>query len=152
VHAWNLSKPDSEAIIELGASIFVEINHILLNATRRYNLSTTDFAAPVTAGPLLGIFNGESFIFTQNAGTWGYWDIAKLIWRYGLSPIRTQNLMKSTVGRFLEMYDSPSFPFASLTHEVYNKGLKDVVAATGEEFLKANGIGDAFAKEVVQAR
>jgi prenylcysteine oxidase/farnesylcysteine lyase len=139
-------------MVELGASIFVEINHILLNATTRYNLSKTSFASPITSGPLLGIFNGESFVFTQNAGTWGYWDIAKLIWRYGLSPIKTQRLMKSVVGRFLEMYDAPSFPFASLTQEVYARGLKDVVAVTGEQWLSENGISDGFAKEVVQAR
>jgi prenylcysteine oxidase/farnesylcysteine lyase len=152
VHAWNLSKPDPEAVIELGASIFVQINHILVNATKRYNLSTTDFDSPITKGPLLGIYNGEEFIFTQNAGTWGYWDIAKLIWRYGLAPIKTQRLMNSVVGKFLEMYEKPSFPFASLTQEVYAKGLKDVVASTGEQWLKENGIGDAFAKEVIQAR
>jgi prenylcysteine oxidase/farnesylcysteine lyase len=153
VNAYNATDPPPEGIVELGASIFVTVNHILVNATDAFNLTTTSFSAPTTSGPRLGIYNGEAFVFTQNAGTaGGIWDGVKLFWRYGYAPIKTMNLMKDVVGRFLEFYKAPTFPFVSLNSAVVQRGLSGVVAATGEQWLKENGVGELFANEVVQAR
>ncbi|KAF2399849.1 Prenylcysteine oxidase [Trichodelitschia bisporula] len=147
---------DASEPVELGASIFVKVNRILVNASEEFNLSTGAMvsARPKTqAGALLGIWNGEKFLYTQGAGAgagW-WWDLARLVWRYGLAPIRTNNLMKDVVGRFLKMYEEPYFPFASLTQVAYELGLTAVTAATGEEYLRENGIGDLFAQEIIQA-
>ena len=89
---------------------------------------------------MLGIWNGQEFVFTQNEDSWEWWDIAKLIWKYGLAPIRTQRLMKSTVGSFRKLYERPVFPFRSLTERVYELGLEKATAITGEQYLKQNGV------------
>lgn len=102
-------------------------------------------------GPLLGIWNSEEFVFTQAPGGRDWWDNAKLIWKYGLAPIRTVRLMKSTVGKFLKMYEAPYFPWVSLNQVIYDLGLNVVTAATGEQYLKENSIGDLFANEIIQA-
>jgi len=60
--------------------------------------------------------------------------------------------MKSTVGKFLRMYEEPYFPWASLSGVVYDLGLTAATAATGERFLEESGVGRLFAGEVVQAR
>ncbi|KAF2429602.1 Prenylcysteine oxidase [Tothia fuscella] len=149
VNAYNLTNPPLSAILELGGSIFVSVNHILKNATRDFNLSTSTISPPSTTAPKIGIYNGETFVFTGGS----IWDIAKLWWRYGLAPYRANNLMKETVGRFLEMYDQRrgGFPFVSLGGAVVERGLSGVVAATGEQYLRENGVGDLFAREVVTA-
>jgi prenylcysteine oxidase/farnesylcysteine lyase len=82
----------------------------------------------------------------------GWWEKAKLLWRYGLAPIRTNSLMKSTVAKFLRMYEEPVFPWKSLSEVVARMGLSEITGVTGEQFLKANGIGEKFSKEVIQAR
>lgn len=82
----------------------------------------------------------------------GWWDKAKLLWRYGLAPLKTNRLMKSAVGRFLEMYEEPVFPWKSLGEALESQGLLEITGVTGEQYLDANGIGEAFAREVVQAR
>lgn len=83
--------------------------------------------------------------------SWWY-DLAKLFWRYGLAPQRTQRLMKSTVGRFLTMYDSPVFPFGDLSEAVERVGLVDFTAASGEDVLRREGVmGERFAREIIQA-
>jgi len=84
----------------------------------------------------LGIWDGEKFVFTQKSGGWAWWDITKLIWKYGWAPVRTQKLMKSITGKFLKLYDPPFFPFRSLSERVEFLA----TAMTGEELLKANNV------------
>ena len=91
---------DPRIPVELGASIFVEVNSILVNATKEFNLSTTPFIPETDVpGPALAVWNGEEFVLSQN-GENNWWDMAKLLWKYGLAPIRTMRLMKSVVGKF----------------------------------------------------
>jgi prenylcysteine oxidase/farnesylcysteine lyase len=148
VHAYN----DSTLPIELGASVFVEINKILVDAVEAFNLSTSSFntLSDDVPGPALGIWDGKVFVFTQQDER-GWWDTAKLFYRYGLSPVRTLNLMKATVGKFLKMYEEPVFPFASLTQAAQDVGLLTATSATGEAFLRENSISSLFGREIIQA-
>jgi prenylcysteine oxidase/farnesylcysteine lyase len=148
VHAYN----DSSIPIELGASVFVEINKILVDAVEAFNLSTSFFntKSEEIPGPALGIWDGKTFIFTQQNER-GWWDTAKLFYRYGLSPVRTLNLMKATIGKFLKMYEEPVFPFASLTQAAQDVGLLAATSATGEAFLRENSISSLFGREIIQA-
>ncbi|KAF2087212.1 prenylcysteine oxidase-like protein 1 precursor, partial [Saccharata proteae CBS 121410] len=145
--------------VELGASIFVEVNKILVDAVKEFGLSTGDddgTYASAGAGDdddapdTLGIWNGHEFVFSGPSDL-SWWDRAKLLWKYGLAPIKTMRLMRATVGRFLEMYQEPYFPFRSLSEAAAQVGLLNATAATGEEFLRQGGIGESFAREVVQA-
>jgi prenylcysteine oxidase/farnesylcysteine lyase len=124
--------------VELGASIFVEVNTILKNSSEKFGLKPR---RPHTEeAEVIGIWNGQTFVYTQKDSGWKYWDIAKLLWKYGLAPIRTQNLMKSTVGKFLKLYEYPFFPFRSLSDRVLDLGLTDVTSITGEQLLAANNV------------
>lgn len=147
MYAYN----DTSQPVELGASIFVQVNHNLVNAVNEFNLSASGInRVRHYDGGLLGIWNGREFVFVQSASdTW--WDTAKALWRYGLAPIKTVRLMKATVGKFLKMYEAPYFPFKSLSQVVYDLGLTAVTAATGEQYLNENGIGALFANEIIQA-
>lgn len=130
----------------------MEVNHIMVEAANKFNLSATeqDLAMRLEI-PDLGIWNGKEFILVTRAeDTW--WDKAKLLWRYGAAPLWTNRLMKSAVGKFLTMYDEPIFPWSSLSDVIEQVGLLEVTGVTGEQYLKTNGIGEAFAKEIIQAR
>lgn len=149
VSAYN----DPTLDVELGASIFVKVNHILVDAAEELGLITASArrASASVSGPTLGIWDGERFRLTQNSGLLGWFDYAKLFWKYGTAPVKTLNLMKSTVGKFLRMYDAPIFPFASLTQATIDVDLLHTTASTGEGLLAENGITGAFGREVVQA-
>ncbi|KAF8866212.1 Prenylcysteine oxidase [Acephala macrosclerotiorum] len=136
--------------VELGASIFVEVNTILKNSSEAFGLRPRE----QTEGEdkeLLGIWNGKEFVFEQQDSGWYYWDIAKLLWKYGLAPIRTQRLMQSTVGKFRKLYEFPFFPFKSLSDRVFDLGLTEVTTLTGEQLLKENNIGAPFTTDIIQA-
>ena len=123
----------------------------MMAAMKRFNLSPASqgFSAQLEM-PDLGIWNGQEFVLiTRQEDSW--WDKAKLLWRYGTAPLWTNRLMKSAVGKFLTMYDEPVFPWKSLSEVVESVGLLEATGVTGEQYLKANGIGEAFAREIVQA-
>ncbi|KAF1810583.1 Prenylcysteine oxidase [Eremomyces bilateralis CBS 781.70] len=146
VHAYD----DPRFPIELGASIFVEQNQILVDACTEFNLSTSGAGdeRPRDDRPTLGVWDGAKFVYTQY-GT--IWDLPRLLWRYGYAPIKTRKLVQKTVNRFLKMYEEPFFPWSSLSDVALLLGLTQATAATGIEFLEKNGVGGLFAKEIVQA-
>lgn len=136
--------------VELGASIFVELNKNLVSAAREFGLATQGFKPKIEDLPnTLGVYDGKDWVFMGSESGW--WTTAKILWKYGLAPIRTQQLMKKTTGAFLKMYDEPHFPFKDLSQTAYNLDLTEATAATGEQFLEANGITGAFGTDIIQA-
>lgn len=136
--------------IELGASIFVEINHILYNASKFFNLSVSD-PGGLEKGDMTAIWDGQRFVFEFAEGSSWWWDVTKLWWKYGTAPYKAVKLVQSVIAKFLRLYDEPYFPFRSLTQRAFELGLEKVTAITGEQFLKENKIGDAFAHDILQA-
>jgi prenylcysteine oxidase/farnesylcysteine lyase len=124
--------------VELGASIFVEVNTILKNSSELFGLKPRQ--SDSETAEILGIWNGEKFVYTQKDSGWYWLDIAKLIWKYGLAPIRTQRLMKSIVGKFRSLYETPFFPFRSLSDRALDLDLVSVTSVTGEQLLAANNV------------
>lgn len=128
--------------VELGASIFVEVNAILKNASREFGLRPK--SSETEEAEVLGIWNGVEFVYTQKDSDWKYWDIAKMLWKYGLAPLKTQRLVKTVVGRFMQLYEAPYFPFRSLTERVEELDLKTVASVTGEQYLADNDVSLAL--------
>lgn len=138
--------------IELGASIFVQINQNLVNVSRDLGLNVrgADFARPRETDESIAIWDGTQFVFSlKNTNSW--WNKARLFWRYGLAPLRAQNLMKSTVGRFLRLYEGPLFPFQSLSETAATVDLLNATSSSGISFLAANRISELFSREIIQA-
>jgi prenylcysteine oxidase/farnesylcysteine lyase len=125
--------------VELGASIFIEKNHILYGALQEFNLSKR--IPDEYKDPVLGIWDGEKFVFTIDERGPFWWTALKVIWKYGfMAPRRTQKLMQTTINKFLRMYEEPFFPFRSLTQRAHELGLVEITAVTGQKLLKANKV------------
>jgi prenylcysteine oxidase / farnesylcysteine lyase len=131
--------------VELGASIFVEVNRILRDAANEFGLHAQSHESSGDEPEILGIWNGEKFVFTQK-GEASWFDLAKLFWKYGLAPMRTQRLMRTTVAKFLKLYEPPFFPFRSLSDRALDLDLTPVTAVTGEQFLTANNVSQECSK------
>ncbi|KAL4980654.1 Prenylcysteine lyase-domain-containing protein [Aspergillus desertorum] len=137
--------------IELGASIFVQVNYNLVNASKELGLDVrgTSSQRPGDSAAI-GIWDGNKFVLVmEDSSSW--WTIAKLLWRYGLAPVRAQTLMKSTVNKFLQLYKEPVFPFKSLTAAAAAVGLLDATSTTGATFLEKNNVSPEFSRELIQA-
>ncbi|KAJ5773605.1 Prenylcysteine oxidase [Penicillium paradoxum] len=138
--------------IELGASIFVQVNYNLVNASRDLGLTvhSADHARPRETDESIGIWDGKQFVFTMK-NSYSWWNIGRLFWRYGLAPLRTQNLVKSVVGKFLRIYEEPLFPFSSLSKAAIAADLINATSSPGDVFLQTNNIDSLFAREIIQA-
>lgn len=138
--------------IELGASIFVQVNYNLVNASRDLGLvvKSASQARPKESEDVIGVWDGKEFVFRMQE-SYNWWNIAKLIWQYGWAPVRTQNLMRATVNKFLQLYEEPIFPFKSLTAAAMRVGLLNATATRGLEFLNKNHVSADFAREIIQA-
>ena len=139
--------------VELGASIFVKANRNLFSAAQDFGLTIEEAAETVSKESLatLGVWNGNEFVYVQMRGARTWWDLARLLWKYGLDPIRTQQLTARIISRFLKMYSQPYFPFQSLSQTVHDLGLSDATSVLGTSFLKQNQIMGAFATDIIQA-
>lgn len=124
---------DADCHIELGASLFVEVNQILMNATRDFNLDAKEHSPQSPA--LMGIWNGDEFVYEQSSTSWGWWSLAKLLWKYGTAPYRVDKLARRTVANFLQLYETPWFPFESLTARAAELQLSQLTNVTGDQYL-----------------
>ncbi|ROV96161.1 hypothetical protein VSDG_05006 [Cytospora chrysosperma] len=140
---------NSSEPVEVGASIFVNLNKILWNATRDFGLDLRDPSGE--ADSLTVIWDGDNFVYESASGTSWWWDVAKLLWKYGTSPYKAQKLMQGTVATFMKLYEEPYFPFRSLSTRAFELDLAKVTGVTGEQFLTDNGISSAFARDIVGA-
>lgn len=148
--------------VELGASIFVEVNAILYNATRDFGLQPTyrqeklpdsgSSADEDDADEILAFWDGEQVRFSINENHSSWRTSARLIWRYGYFALtNSQKLMHKTIAKFLKLYTPPYFPFKSLTERVLELELLEETSVTGEEFLRKNKIPDLLSHEFIQA-
>lgn len=126
----------------------MDVNHILHNATRDFNLQIINPGSDEEG--LLGIWDGEKFIFEQDSESSAWWDMLKLVWKYGTAPYYTRKLVHETVATFLKLYEEPYFPFRSLTTAAYELGLHKITGLTGRQFLEEKKLYGPFARHIVQ--
>ncbi|KAJ3274005.1 hypothetical protein HDV01_003675 [Terramyces sp. JEL0728] len=90
--------------IELGASIFASANRYLMEAKREFDLEVKSNKEKKQASQQakFGIWNGRWVYYDASSVSW--WSSAKLIWTYGLSPIKVSQICKELVGKFLGIY------------------------------------------------
>lgn len=142
IHPYN----DPAQRLELGASIFVEANRILNDAAAEFGLPTR--APDTESSPVLGIWDGDRFVFTLDLSEPSWRNNLKIVWRYGVTaPLRAQRLMAATRAKFLQIYDAPYFPFSSLTRIAKDLGLVATTGVTGEQFLGANKVSASLSKD-----
>lgn len=168
-HATPEGEDDFEAPVELGASIFVDVrppslasnelanpptfqaNKNLAKAVRFFNLSTVAHAGEEGGG--ISIWDGTTFVYKESNG-WGWWDLGKMFWRYGRSPLYVRSLVKTTVDSFLALY-SPSFvsggPFSSLASFALATNLTLPASLSAASYFGSNSISPLFTNELIAA-
>ncbi|KAK8097329.1 Farnesylcysteine lyase [Apiospora kogelbergensis] len=125
--------------VELGASIFVKVNHILWNATDDFNLVRID--PGLDEKGVMGVWDGDTFVYTQDSESLEIWHC----------PYYVNDLVQQTIGAFLKLYEAPYFPFRSLTTRAFELGLVKVTGVTGRQLLAASKLDGSFAHDIVQA-
>ncbi|KAI0035282.1 FAD/NAD-P-binding domain-containing protein [Vararia minispora EC-137] len=143
------------APMELGASIFVEINKNMWRASNEFNLTRIGFTGDDGEG--MGIWDGSQFLFTEGDLGWtgplsSWYDTIKVLWRYGFaSPTKARALVKNLTDSFVTLYDSNSPRWSNISSIVEHLGWDAQVSQTGLDYFTAHGVSEKFAREIITA-
>ena len=143
---------DPRQPLEVGASIFIKANRNLYETAKDFKLPLKDADSdrPKESSQALGIWDGSRFRFVGHQTLPWFVDRIKLLWQYGLSPVRTQRLVRRSIAAFLQLYESPQFPFQSLQEVIEVVGLKRTTATVSSVLLKGEKIYAPFSNEIIQ--
>ncbi|SJX64773.1 related to Prenylcysteine oxidase precursor [Sporisorium reilianum f. sp. reilianum] len=146
--------------VELGASIFADVNLNLRRAVKEFALET---GAHTGLAGQMGIWDGQQFLFEGDQSSW--WTSAKFFLRYGYSAITTEGIVKRQLGYFAGLY-SPRFlharrgksgetasgyPWSSVEDLAAAINATELVATTGMQFFKDRRVSELFIEEMVEA-
>ncbi|KAI0946772.1 hypothetical protein AcW1_010141 [Taiwanofungus camphoratus] len=137
--------------VELGASIFVNINKNLWRATEEFGLERINFGDDDN---VMGLWDGSEILLTTGGGSLlnGWWDTVKIIWRYGYqAPTRTKALVKFIQDKILVLYGRAAPRFTNLTSLADTLGWRTALARTTAEFFDTQGIDRRWTRELVEA-
>jgi len=147
--------------IELGASIFADVNMNLKRIAQDFKLETK---AKLGEDGTIGVWDGQQFLMEGLDNGW--WNSARMFWRYGYSPITTQKVVKKIVDRFLQLYDpiylhktkeegsketSSGFPWSSIQDLAKAMELDDLAAQNAGDYYYSQGVGKLFTEEIIEA-
>lgn len=151
LNPYSSDQPLEEEPVELGASIFIKGNKNLWKAAKEFNLTLVEHKGEDDGA--FSVWNGQEVLYSQSTGGWG-WNVVKMLWRYGRSPMKVSTLVKSTVDSFNSLYTS-SFvsqgPFTSLEAFANSTSLLEPFATTSQEYFTKNGVNPLFTNELVSA-
>lgn len=147
--------------IELGASIFADVNLNLRRAVKDFSLET---GAHVGLSDQTGIWDGQQFLFEGDQSSW--WTSAKFFLRYGYSAITAENIVKKQLGYFAGLY-KPNFLHSNKAGQGGGRGSRypwnsiedladainatELVGTTGMQFFKEKRVSELFIEEMVEA-
>ncbi|KDN46629.1 hypothetical protein K437DRAFT_256136 [Tilletiaria anomala UBC 951] len=158
VHPYD--DPENYPAVELGASIFANVNRNMVRAAKRFNLPTSAHLGEEHGAT--SVWDGQQFVF-ENLDD-GWWNSAKMLWRYGYSPMTTKNLVKDLTERFLNLYNAAwmhstgvskpkfSFPWRSIEEFAASLNFSELAAvSTLDHFYHETRISKLFVEEIVEA-
>ncbi|KAF8898344.1 Prenylcysteine lyase-domain-containing protein [Infundibulicybe gibba] len=137
--------------IELGASIFADVNKNLQRATDEFGLTRL----PPDSDSELGIWDGENILLSLNGSAS---DGAAFVARYGTNGPQVLNTIaylgvpsvNQTYQKFLTLY-SPKFPaWNSVDKLATDLGWEGLITQVASRFMQAAGINDIFINEMVE--
>ncbi|XP_075379953.1 prenylcysteine oxidase 1 isoform X2 [Mycteria americana] len=103
-------------------------------------------------GSLAGIYNGEEFVFEESS--WYIVNVLKLLWRYGLNPLRMYMWVEDVLDKFMRIYryQTHDYAFSSnerLLHALGGNDFTRMLNQTIDEAMQKAGFSHKFINEVV---
>ncbi|KAL1664030.1 Prenylcysteine lyase-domain-containing protein [Schizophyllum commune] len=131
--------------VELGGSIFVEANKNMWRASQEFNLTLKDFNDKDST---MGVWDGTSILFSAGDG---WWDNAKLLWRFGVAPLKAKWITDDIVRKFLRLYSYDHPKWDNIRDLAEQLGVAQLVEDTGEDFFRGKGVSEKFVFELIEA-
>ncbi|XP_075379952.1 prenylcysteine oxidase 1 isoform X1 [Mycteria americana] len=132
---------------EAGGSVLHPLNLHMKHFVKELGL----LVAPAH-GSLAGIYNGEEFVFEESS--WYIVNVLKLLWRYGLNPLRMYMWVEDVLDKFMRIYryQTHDYAFSSnerLLHALGGNDFTRMLNQTIDEAMQKAGFSHKFINEVV---
>ncbi|NXJ86409.1 PCYOX oxidase, partial [Trogon melanurus] len=135
------------ASYEAGGSVLHPLNLHMKHFVKELGLAV----APVRGG-LAGVYNGEEFVFEESS--WYIINLLKLLWHYGLNPLRMYMWVEDILDKFMRIYryQTHDYAFSSnerLLHALGGNDFTLLLNQTIDEAMQKAGFSHKFLNEVV---
>ncbi|NXQ59552.1 PCYOX oxidase, partial [Anthoscopus minutus] len=135
------------AAYEAGGSVIHPLNLHMKHFVKELGLSVVS-----AQGSLAGIYNGEEFVFEESS--WFFLNLLKLLWYYGLNPLRMSMWVEDILDKFMRIYryQMHDYAFSSnerLLHALGGNDFTRLLNQTIEEAMQEAGFSQKFINEVV---
>ncbi|NWS36828.1 PCYOX oxidase, partial [Polioptila caerulea] len=135
------------AAYEAGGSVIHPLNLHMKHFVKELGLSVNS-----GQGGLAGVYNGEEFVFEESS--WYIINLLKLLWHYGLNPLRMSMWVEDILDKFMRIYryQMHDYAFSSnerLFHALGGNDYTRLLNQTIEEALQEAGFSQKFINEVV---
>ncbi|XP_050181808.1 prenylcysteine oxidase 1 isoform X1 [Myiozetetes cayanensis] len=135
------------AAYEAGGSIIHPLNLHMKHFVKELGLS----AVPAQ-GSLAGVYNGEEFVFEESS--WYIINLLKLLWHYGLNPLRMSMWVEDILDKFMRIYryQMHDYAFSSneqLLHALGGNDFTRMLNQSIDEAMQRAGFSHKFINEVV---
>ncbi|KAE8243773.1 hypothetical protein A4X03_0g7679 [Tilletia caries] len=115
------------------------------------------------------VWDGQGFVYEGLDGSW--WNSARMVWRYGYSPMTMRNLVADLVGTFTTLYDPTflhrpktnpekgeskystisGFPWRSIESLASRLKFDRLTSQTADSWFYSKGVGKLFVEEIIEA-
>ncbi|KAM9368569.1 prenylcysteine oxidase 1 [Phaethornis superciliosus] len=135
------------AAYEAGGAVIHPLNLHMKHFVKELGLSV----APAQ-GSLMGIYNGEEFVFEESS--WYLVNLLKLLWHYGLNPLRMYMWVEEILDKFMRIYryQTHDYAFSSnerLLHALGGNDFTRMLNQTIDEAMQKAGFSHKFINEMV---
>jgi prenylcysteine oxidase/farnesylcysteine lyase len=137
---WDRDGP----LLDEGATSISSLNRYLVGWMDMLNISRTD-----TPASELGIYDGSEIVFRADPSSSLF--AARVLWRYGLSPLRLRDTLRATVANLTKLYDlqQRGAHFRTPARMLADVGLYEATQRTARDDLRAAGVDERFVREFV---
>uniref|UniRef100_A0A8C8RPV2 Prenylcysteine oxidase 1 n=1 Tax=Pelusios castaneus TaxID=367368 RepID=A0A8C8RPV2_9SAUR len=123
-----------------------------LNLHMKHFVKELGLSVPENQGGLMGIYNGDEFVFEESS--WYIITVLKLLWHYGLNPLRMNMWVEGILDKFMRVYryQSHDYAFSStegLLHALGGDDFIQMLNQTIGETMQKAGFSQKFINEVV---
>ncbi|XP_038016283.1 prenylcysteine oxidase 1 isoform X2 [Motacilla alba alba] len=135
------------ASYEAGGSVIHPLNLHMKHFVKELGLSV---ASP--QGSLAGVYNGEEFVFEESS--WSFINLLKLLWHYGLNPLRMSMWVEDILDKFMRIYryQMHDYAFSSnerLLHALGGDDFTRLLNQSIDEAMQRAGFSQKFINQVV---
>ncbi|XP_058715479.1 prenylcysteine oxidase 1 [Poecile atricapillus] len=132
---------------EAGGSVIHPLNLHMKHFVKELGLSVAS-----VQGGLAGVYNGEEFVFEESS--WFFINLIKLLWHYGLNPLRMSMWVEGILDKFMRIYryQMHDYAFSSnerLLHTLGGDDFTRLLNQTIDEAMQEAGFSQKFINEVV---